>query len=607
MDGDIKIFSWNMCFGCMLQGENGWEGDTTALAQAKECFEEKNINHYDTCRGRAQLILTEVMYNKYDIIALQEATKSDEIVSNIENFTDTYDTYHTILKNNAEIRSYWNKKNLTLLWGVSADINNSIKEIKDNIGENIKYNENDGRPYQIMFFEDNNGIRFIFINIHNTKYNYNGNSLNHIILERALSKGLEAVFKSGLSCDVFTRVIIAGDFNSTIIWKGIQPFRYLKDTRYCDDNEVKRVIVSTFNIEPIKSCCSGQEDPRSTKQDDNKSNDYILISNGCSFSEKNSLFTFNGFNMKEKCPSDHLPVSVTVNIKTPRDMSTAQWKDKDENYHIVESVKKYQQPLYYTLINQFMRNENTNIEKLNILINTIISERINDKDILYYIILHEDYDFFTYIEKMDNMSRTRLIRTHIDNIRKAIEMSIYKTKDDDLFYRGEKSDTIKCRYGRHNNFLSMSPDFKTARSFTGESCCLYYFPFSLELKNTDIKYIKVDEIVGIGFKNNPKEYLFDSGYIDKIEKSIIKLLISKKTDTHKLCKKLLKKKIETNNEFSQRAEEGPIKGCEGELSKINYCVMKYINNTTGGSKRRTIKKTIHRKKHRTLKQSNTRA
>ena len=65
---EVKVLTWNMCFGCMDPNEARFDASAKAIAQ--ECVELASSE--DSCLGRAKRILATAFKRNYDFIALQE-------------------------------------------------------------------------------------------------------------------------------------------------------------------------------------------------------------------------------------------------------------------------------------------------------------------------------------------------------------------------------------------------------------------------------------------------------------------------------------------------------------------------------------------------------
>ncbi len=87
MDNNLKILSWNICWGCM-KADHTSHLDTTAQFLAEKCVEiQECLNNV------AKLINND----KYDIIGLQEAAKYNDIIFKSANLQKMGSIHHTLL------------------------------------------------------------------------------------------------------------------------------------------------------------------------------------------------------------------------------------------------------------------------------------------------------------------------------------------------------------------------------------------------------------------------------------------------------------------------------------------------------------------------------
>jgi hypothetical protein len=439
----------------MTENES-YRDDKSALAQARFCYEK--VGTADSCRIRAGRVLAHAI-GTYDIIALQEATGSETILDSIHaNMLNIKSQAAQIIipetEKYEEARVCWRSDKYELEEYYQADINQMVDESIENVKKHLRTADDvaigaellkdgkvrtpdiekfqdldpeDVRPIQICIFRRiSDHTKFIFINVHNTKYEFMRDSpINHILLERAISRGIDNIFfNKEKSCDFLNNIIVAGDFNSNRIWKGIFPYRYVTNGKYCGD-EFKNIIVSSFDRSPIKSCCSGRDTPREESQDDTQVNDYILISNNFSFTTNNEIYNIPDVkmpialyapkspNINIFSPSDHLPVMSIINVDVPRNMGSEPWYNKPEHLSIINSIKLYQMTMWYRLINEYMRNPGMGEDGLRDLAqkSKYVSSWIN-----YVFVLFYDYNYFSELSNYESIIRYRKYTQRINTI-----------------------------------------------------------------------------------------------------------------------------------------------------------------------------------------------
>lgn len=446
----MNILTWNMCWGCMTVDES-YIGDESALAQATHCYHKKD--HPDSCRARAGIILSNAIRD-YDIIALQEATGSEEILRLIGAHTLHIESRAARLAipgghSFAEARVCWRSDKYTLADYYEADITNMVLEgigaipRRPTDGNLVRPKLNNVRPIQICVFAINDGTAppFLFINAHNTKYDIQTNApdkkftqnLNHIFLERAISLGIdELLLKKGIPFK-FENIIVAGDFNSRTIWKGIYPYKYIPNGLV--DPKIKDIMVSSFSKSPSTSCCSGQTVERGERQSDTQENDYILISDNFSFTTNNELYRMDGIPIHTYSPSDHLPIMSTILLGVKRNMEGEQWFNLPQHIEIKKSVMKYQLPVWFRLMNTYMRFASTKSRgELNTMLREIVIKAVENENYINYVcVLFEDYNFFKVLDDY-----TLIINQHVRNIFAAFDLTPLRTEENELWFRGEK-------------------------------------------------------------------------------------------------------------------------------------------------------------------------
>ena len=141
---NIRILTWNVCFGCMSANNNS-KNDKTAQTIALYCEHLHNKLGTNVCLNNVTNLCNK---REYDLISFQEVVN--------------YKIIYNILKNNNPnlnyIKTSGGKESIVTYY-------NSIKFKL--IG--IKYGDlGIGRPYHIIFFKNRINLKnLIYINLHN--------------------------------------------------------------------------------------------------------------------------------------------------------------------------------------------------------------------------------------------------------------------------------------------------------------------------------------------------------------------------------------------------------------------------------------------------------
>ena len=277
----INILTWNVSWGSMTKNT----ADITAKYLAGYC---RNISDNKTSKcleNVSQFIDDSGKRNKYDFIALQEATNWELIKKNSKVLSKMGYIHHK--NTNEDLITFYDETKYKL-----------IDFSKKMVGKN----------YQILFFYgllDSN--YYIFINLH----------IGHRVpvedVEKTISKNIDVNFKK-INKDIKFNVIVTGDFNDhghSDYWKGLKPFKYTKFTN------LKNIIVSC--PEPPLTCCVGRTSIRKGNNEDTMYGDYTLVNEELKFVKPNYIPRNFIKNARIFPSSDHLPVSASLTMsRMPR-------------------------------------------------------------------------------------------------------------------------------------------------------------------------------------------------------------------------------------------------------------------------------------------------
>ena len=313
MDRDIKILSWNICWGCMAANVNS-QYDITANNIATECFNRNKKGNHDCLNNIVEYIDNEII--QFDIVGLQEATNYAQIYGKSVYLNQKMGIIHNSCgRGPAELVTFYNKLRFKI---------NAVKT-----GDIDKVNK--GRPYHIIFMTDKiDNTEYICVNLHNQHHH----PIN--ILQQVLSENLANAYDLSTDTTQYVlnlidlqlkpetnignfisgkdfKLILLGDFNdhgNLDCWKGFVPFQY---TPFSNLNTL---IVSTkIQQPPPKTCCTNGIRPLANN--DILYGDYILISNNMDYKINNTIPT--NYNIRN-ITSDHLPIIAVVrsiNTKAP--------------------------------------------------------------------------------------------------------------------------------------------------------------------------------------------------------------------------------------------------------------------------------------------------
>ena len=298
----IKIYSWNICFGCM--DSTIWKFDTSTKKLAEKCSQNiidpsRNLNK---CTAN---VIKQLSKYKYDFIGLQEASNWKIIYDELVKTYPEYKYTHHM----------GGKEHMITIY-------DSTRFKLDFITVN---QFEPGRPFQILFLTEKlTSNKFIVINLHSGHFVGNGRNILIRILSEKVNNSYRHVTDSNLQ-DLETKavtditqyigsndfnIMLMGDFNDEgeQYWKGFSPFR---DNRLSINTQRVESV-----IEPPKTCCVGRSDIRVKPNSDHRVGDYILIdTNKMDFIQNNRIPLDPNFYTEAFITSDHLPVYSEINVK----------------------------------------------------------------------------------------------------------------------------------------------------------------------------------------------------------------------------------------------------------------------------------------------------
>jgi len=161
MPVDVKVVSWNVCWGCMESSKKS-QGDKTAYALAVKCYEQKREKKTNICLNNVVGMLSNF---DFDIAGIQESAGWDKIYKQLKTLRKTPLSYCNLQIKHVSITTFYDSAKF-LIEGVSYG-NISPPDI---------------RPYMIIFFKviDSNEY-FICINLHN------GHMIDSVYLENVIN------------------------------------------------------------------------------------------------------------------------------------------------------------------------------------------------------------------------------------------------------------------------------------------------------------------------------------------------------------------------------------------------------------------------------------
>lgn len=314
----IKIYSWNICFGCMYSNEKS-SLDKTAKQISNYCKERHDITGENVCLNN---VVKQMSKYKYDFIGLQEATNYNLIYDKLQQIYPSY-RYTYSKCGPEEMITIYDSDRFELDYVTVGELDLVLK----------------GRPYQILFLtEKATNKKFIVINLHppHSFYDENGQKIHNkdkikLQFSKMLSKELPASYFNNKLTNNLDNIqntdnilsyinnfasefntIVMGDFNDHThydTWQNFKPF-------FSSDLKIKDINVNSI-VQPPNTCCVGNSNLRKNKGEDFTYGDYILIDTEKMEYIKNNqipiLSTF--FDATTNPTSDHLPVFSEIKIK----------------------------------------------------------------------------------------------------------------------------------------------------------------------------------------------------------------------------------------------------------------------------------------------------
>jgi endonuclease/exonuclease/phosphatase family metal-dependent hydrolase len=318
---DIKVLSWNVCFGCMYSSPPGLF-DYTSIGLATECKRLKDTTGINQCLKNVSDF---IIKKDYDFICLQEATNWKNIFDNIVMSKSNLNYLHHKVQVGtkpafADMVTFYDSSKFKIEYAKVGNVAAGT----------------DGRPYQILFFKEiSSNNKIIIINVHNSHYKSGQNP--HTNLSRELSKNLQLCADLTLTTnekdidrmstiditsyittnDANFNVIMMGDFNdhgNSDFWRGFEPFKYV--TFLPHTSPLKNTKLST-TTQPPNTCCVGTAPLRRFSTDDRLYGDYVIIDQTkLAFTKQNSIPASSDFEYNATIypTSDHIPIEAEINI-----------------------------------------------------------------------------------------------------------------------------------------------------------------------------------------------------------------------------------------------------------------------------------------------------
>jgi hypothetical protein len=225
---------------------------------------------------KAVEIIKTLTENKYDFIALQEASYLYDKLKSIKNYKIIFSSNKGFTPDDNDSTG----KLITLYNCVKYDL--IIQEYGKIEGIN------NTRPFHILYLQDKNDINktIIFINLHNIHKEHRNNDIDKDYLLEAINFKINKMYKFLDN----VHIIISGDFND----EGIKYYeRGLKIKINSTD-----VLVKSDNTPP-KTCCF--------PSNYSSIGDYILYSKNLNPIMDNTIFNY------DRTTSDHYPIHIELN------------------------------------------------------------------------------------------------------------------------------------------------------------------------------------------------------------------------------------------------------------------------------------------------------
>ena len=323
---EIRVLSYNTCWGCMLGNKRGLF-NSTAKALAEKCIKPRTkkssggsgrsclqtvADHIDNASPGHQL----------DFVGTQESANWEKLQRSSRVLRKMTAVHHLTSNGIVHLATFYNH----LRWQLDA------VKVGDLIHTAPGSNKPEtGRPYHILYLteRDNPSNKYIVINIHNGHQGGADRLIRNLsadpdsaIMHIAGGKELDTKKESAIYRQVIAgqkfRVIMLGDFNDgnkDQYYKGLRPFAK------SGISELKALRVSSQGVKPPRTCCTPSRGTSHIRrglgiQDKPERNgDYILISDGLEYVKPTHTPTGSGldYDARVSPASDHLPVmAVTV-------------------------------------------------------------------------------------------------------------------------------------------------------------------------------------------------------------------------------------------------------------------------------------------------------
>lgn len=322
---EIRVLSYNVCWGCMLGNSKGMF-NSTAKALAEKCMKTKKA----TSKRHQPCIQTVADHIDYaspdyhlDFVGTQESANWSKLQRSSRVLRKMTAVHHLTSNGVVHLATFYNPKR----WRLDAV---KVGDLLHTLPDRTK--PETGRPYHILYLTDmtaqsTDDNKYIVINIHNGHQggakrlirNLSANPARAVTLAggKELEKQTEKdIYNSVIKGHKF-RIIMMGDFNDgdkDQYYKGLRPFSQ------SGISELKALQVSSQGIAPPSTCCtpsSGRSDIRRGvgKQAEREYNgDYILIGAGLEYTEPTYVPTGPGleYDARKYPASDHLPVMAVI-------------------------------------------------------------------------------------------------------------------------------------------------------------------------------------------------------------------------------------------------------------------------------------------------------
>jgi endonuclease/exonuclease/phosphatase family metal-dependent hydrolase len=328
---EIRVLSYNVCWGCMLGNKKGMF-NSTAKALAEKCIKTKKASGRRQSRSQSCLqtvadhIDNSAPGYQLDFVGTQESANWSKLQRSSRVLRKMTAVHHLTSNGIVHLATFYNPRRWLLDAVKVGDLLHTTPD---------RNKPETGRPYHILYLTDienpsSTDNKYIVINIHNghqggAKRLIRNLSANPDRAVTSLSNGGGKELDMQKEQDIYQtvikgskfRIIMMGDFNDgdkDQYYKGLRPFA---DSGI---SELKALQVSSQGIAPPSTCCtpsSGSSDIRSGigKQAKREYNgDYILIGAGLEYVEPTHIPNGPGleYDARKYPASDHLPVMAVI-------------------------------------------------------------------------------------------------------------------------------------------------------------------------------------------------------------------------------------------------------------------------------------------------------